>query len=210
MATQHAVVFGSTGRVGSAVVRIALERGHRVTAVARDPAKVEQRAAGLTVIRGDTSDPQSVAAVLTAAADATAVIMAVGSDPLKASTLVTTTVRNIAQAMPAAGVRRYLGVSGTAQMPATILGRMTQLGLRLAIKATADHQHAYHVITDTDLDYVLAGCPYIKDGAAASRYQEHPGKFPGGYKTITPTNVADFLCTELDRERYHRQIVGIW
>ena len=210
MATQHAVVFGSTGRVGSAVVRIALARGDHVTAVARDPAKVQQRDARLTVVRGDTSDPQSVAAVLTAAADATAVVMAVGSDPLKASTLVTTTVRHIAQAMPAAGLRRYLGVSGTAQMPATVLGRITQFGLRRAIKATADHQSAYDVITATDLDYVLAGCPYIKDGPATSRYHEHPGKFPGGYKTITPTNVADFQCTELDRERYHRQIVGIW
>ena len=54
------VVYGATGEVGSHVVQEALERGHRVTAVSRNPAKVETRHANLSVVRGDLLDKASV------------------------------------------------------------------------------------------------------------------------------------------------------
>ena len=37
------LVYGATGEIGSHVVQEALDRGHRVTAVSRDPAKVTTR-----------------------------------------------------------------------------------------------------------------------------------------------------------------------
>ncbi|MER7789853.1 NAD(P)H-binding protein [Streptomyces sp. NPDC097640] len=58
-------VFGANGTIGSAIVREALDRGHTVTAVVRDPAKVTERHANLTVTTGDALDAQSVAAAAT-------------------------------------------------------------------------------------------------------------------------------------------------
>lgn len=55
-------VFGANGTIGSAIVREALDRGHTVTAVVRDRAKVTERHANLTVTTGDVLDAQSVAA----------------------------------------------------------------------------------------------------------------------------------------------------
>ncbi|MEU5023706.1 NAD(P)-dependent oxidoreductase [Streptomyces milbemycinicus] len=55
-------VFGANGTIGSAIVREALDRGHTVTAVVRDPAKVTERHANLSVTTGDVLDAQSVAA----------------------------------------------------------------------------------------------------------------------------------------------------
>ncbi|MGW7687971.1 NAD(P)-dependent oxidoreductase [Streptomyces asiaticus] len=55
-------VFGANGTIGSAIVREAIDRGHTVTAVVRDPAKVTERHANLTVTTGDILDAQSVAA----------------------------------------------------------------------------------------------------------------------------------------------------
>ena len=54
------VVYGATGEVGSHVVQEALDRGHRVTAVSRNPASVEMRHANLSVVRGDLLDRHSV------------------------------------------------------------------------------------------------------------------------------------------------------
>ena len=207
---EHAVVFGATGRVGAAVVRLALDKGHEVTAVARDPARITIRHERLHTVQGDTLDPASVTRVLTGAAGATAVVMAVGADPLRPSTVVTETVRNLTAAMTGTGPARYLGITGTAQMPATALGRLTQAAIRRAIKAAADHQGAYDIVTATDLDYALAACPYIKDGPATGRYHREEGRFPGGFKIITPGDVADFLVHELAEHRYHRRMVGIW
>ncbi|MCC3776741.1 NAD(P)-dependent oxidoreductase [Streptomyces sp. UNOB3_S3] len=56
-------LFGANGTIGSRVLREALDRGHQVTAVVRDPAKLTERHPNLTVTTGDVLDPASVAAV---------------------------------------------------------------------------------------------------------------------------------------------------
>ncbi|MFE6979299.1 NAD(P)-dependent oxidoreductase [Streptomyces sp. NPDC057682] len=68
-------LFGATGTIGSRVLREALDRGHRVTAVVRDPAKITVTDPRLTVVRGDVLDPGSVTA---AAEGQDVVISAVG------------------------------------------------------------------------------------------------------------------------------------
>ncbi|GGY04923.1 NAD(P)-dependent oxidoreductase [Streptomyces hiroshimensis] len=56
-------LFGATGTIGSRVLREALDRGHQVTAVVRDPAKLTEKHENLTVATGDVLDPESVEAV---------------------------------------------------------------------------------------------------------------------------------------------------
>lgn len=55
------VIYGATGEVGSHAVHEALSRGHRVTAVSRNPAQVEMRHANLSAVKGDLLDRTSVA-----------------------------------------------------------------------------------------------------------------------------------------------------
>ncbi|GAA2723995.1 MULTISPECIES: NAD(P)H-binding protein [Streptomyces] len=55
-------LFGATGTIGSRILREALDRGHQVTAVVRDPAKLTEQHPALTVTTGDVLDPVSVAA----------------------------------------------------------------------------------------------------------------------------------------------------
>lgn len=55
------VVFGAGGRAGRAVTAEARRRGYEVTAVVRDPARHPGLGAdGVTVVRGDVTDPGSV------------------------------------------------------------------------------------------------------------------------------------------------------
>ena len=60
-ASSKLIVYGATGRVGSRVVEEALSRGHRVTAVSRDPSRVTQQHPNLLAVQGDVLDPESVA-----------------------------------------------------------------------------------------------------------------------------------------------------
>jgi putative NADH-flavin reductase len=55
------MVYGATGRVGSRVVNEALERGHNVAAVSRDPSQIKQQHARLSTAKGDILDRESVA-----------------------------------------------------------------------------------------------------------------------------------------------------
>ena len=59
------VVYGATGEVGSLVVREALDRGHRVTAVSRNPAQIVMQHDNLSVLKGDLLDTASVTATVT-------------------------------------------------------------------------------------------------------------------------------------------------
>ena len=57
------VLLGATGFVGSALLKEALDRGHRVTAIVRDPEKLEKRD-GLIARRGDVYDTASLAGLI--------------------------------------------------------------------------------------------------------------------------------------------------
>lgn len=54
-------VYGGTGRIGQRIVNEALDRGHVVTVVVRDPSRMTEKREHLTVVKGDVLDPDSVA-----------------------------------------------------------------------------------------------------------------------------------------------------
>lgn len=55
------LVYGATGKVGTHVVTEALDRGHFVTAVSRDPSRISARHENLVAAKGDLLDEQSIA-----------------------------------------------------------------------------------------------------------------------------------------------------
>jgi putative NADH-flavin reductase len=72
---QTIVLFGASGRVGSRILHEALARGHRVTAVSRDPNRIAQQHDRLRKVAGDVLDPDAVAGII---AGSDAVISAIG------------------------------------------------------------------------------------------------------------------------------------
>jgi putative NADH-flavin reductase len=106
------VVFGAGGRAGRWAVAEAAGRGHRVTAVVRNPAGCPVPPGDVTVVVGDVTDPASVAA-LTAGHDA--VISAAGRLDVPAGEFFPAAARALTAGLTAAGVRRVVGVGiGTA------------------------------------------------------------------------------------------------
>lgn len=59
--TLRILVYGATGKVGTHVVDEALERGHVVTAVSRDPSRIQQQHDNLSAVVGDLLDSISIA-----------------------------------------------------------------------------------------------------------------------------------------------------
>lgn len=56
-------LFGATGNIGSRILDEALHRGHEVTAIVRDPAKLAARP-GLATVAGDITRPDSYTSAL--------------------------------------------------------------------------------------------------------------------------------------------------
>ena len=58
------VVYGATGKLGGPIVDEALQRGHRVTAVSRDPSQITLTAPGFNAVKGDLLDTASIAEIV--------------------------------------------------------------------------------------------------------------------------------------------------
>lgn len=97
-------LIGASGNVGTRLLKELSTRGHQVTAIARDPAKI-QALAGVTAVRGDAGDSAALAALL---AGHDAVISALRFLDSDADTLI--------GAVRASSVKRYLVVGGAGSL----------------------------------------------------------------------------------------------
>ncbi|CAO3436887.1 NAD(P)-dependent oxidoreductase [Azospirillum doebereinerae] len=100
----NVALLGATGNAGSRILTELLARGHRVTAIARDPASLTARD-GLTVKAGDVNDAAALAALLP------------GHDAVISSTrFQSTDPRALLAALKTAGVPRLLMVGGAGSL----------------------------------------------------------------------------------------------
>ena len=97
-------IIGASGNVGTRLVDEALQRGHAVTAIARDPSKLAARS-GLTLVVGDADDSPLLARLL---AGQEAIVSSVPFRASKPDLLI--------DAVRRSGVKRYLVVGGAGSL----------------------------------------------------------------------------------------------
>ncbi|KJV36231.1 NAD(P)-dependent oxidoreductase [Luteibacter yeojuensis] len=104
------VLFGAIGNIGKVILQEALDRGHHVTAIVRDPAKVTTKHANLKVTQGDILAPSSYEGALAGAEAAIASVNDPNPDnvPKQAEVLLETLAK--------AGVRRFAWVGGAGSL----------------------------------------------------------------------------------------------
>ena len=105
------VLFGASGMIGSRVLKELVSRGHQVTAVARNTAKVEA-GKGVTVVAGDVNDAASVAAAARGADAAVCAIAPPHDNPESIVDTVGVLLKGLAQA----GVKRLIVVGGAGSL----------------------------------------------------------------------------------------------
>jgi len=112
----HIVVFGATGNVGRQVVLEALRRGHEVTGVVRDPAAVRSPDPRVKLVKGDATDPASVARVVKGADAAVSAISPRPNARGLAAPKLTDNARAVIKGLRDAGVKRVLYVGGASSL----------------------------------------------------------------------------------------------
>jgi len=106
----NVVLYGASGMIGSRILKELLDRGHAVTAVVRDPAKLGSSKA--KVVAGDVTDSTSVAA---AARGAAAAISAYAPPPGDVAKL-PQAAHTLLKGLEDAGVRRLILVGGAGSL----------------------------------------------------------------------------------------------
>lgn len=201
------LLFGATGRVGEAVLELALSAGNKITVLVRNKTKVKTKHPNLEIVEGDIYDWPLLRRLSKQPIDV--IINVIGANPLKPSTLVTDTAKAIVGIFGDQKIR-YLAITGIAQMKKTLLGRLSVLLLKLTpVKhAIYDHQNAFQIIKASDFHWSLIGCPYIHDGVTNNQFRKSE-IFPGGFKTIHPGDVALAITDEM-KLHTNNKIIGVW
>src|ERR671910_447172 len=105
----NVLIIGATGGTGRILLDKALEQGHEVTALARNPSAVAPRDYRPRVLQGNALDPEVVEA---AVAGQDAVLSALGTRSSKPTTLFSASTANLVRAMKKQGVRRLVCLTG--------------------------------------------------------------------------------------------------
>jgi putative NADH-flavin reductase len=198
-------VLGATGRTGRPLVEELLRRGHAVTALVRDPARLGPLGERVTVVTGSSTDAGALDNLLDGAE---AVVSALGPTS-RDSTLQSDTARALVPAMGRHGVARFVGVSGTGvDVPGDRKSRRHQaiswMVRRLGGAMATDKSTEYEVFAASDLDWTLVRPPRLLDGPATGRVL-HDARTPGRSSSIRRADLAVFLADVLDEHLYPRQ-----
>ncbi|HEX4037296.1 MAG TPA: NAD(P)-dependent oxidoreductase [Acidobacteriaceae bacterium] len=203
------VVMGGSGMIGSRVVRELSERGHTVTAVARNPSRI-QALPGVTAVAADLHDAERMAAILPGA---DAVVSAI-SPPKGQESEIIPASEGLLRAAHEAGVRRVLIVGGAASLlvaPGVALLDTGHLPKEWMPIATA-HRDLLQRLRTTDLakdmDWTcFSPAAFIQPGERTGKFR--PGKDElvadaQGQSRISAEDYAVALVNELE----HPQHVG--
>jgi putative NADH-flavin reductase len=195
------LVFGATGRTGSAFVRQALAEGHDVEVLVRDAAAATP--AGATVRVGDVLDSR---AVESAVEPRHVIVITLGG-----AAALTTGCSNVIRAASAAGARRLLGVvgAGVLQADATRLRHeLPDYPPQFRVIGAA-HRAFYDALRASPLEWTLACTPRLVDGARTRALRTMGDYLPAGAGSVTTEDVAAFLLTEAARRTFVRARVGL-
>jgi len=204
------LVLGATGGTGRQLVAKALEKGHEVTAFARNPEGIALKHERLRAVRGDVTQPESIAA---AVAGQDAVVSVVGPRPgVKPGTLISDTVHHTIVAMHAHGVRRFAFESGVMVGRQRGMNTLHHIGIKLfrllnpglykdKVKAEAE-------LSATDLEWVIVRPPGFKDLPPRGSYRLGEG-LDGNLSIMSSTDVAAAMLDAATDSRWIRKALEL-
>lgn len=198
-------VFGATGGTGRQVVEQALAQGHQVSALVRDPTKLEPRD-GLTLHTGDVMDTEVTARCIQGADAVVCVLGSRGSKtPIEA---VGTEV--ILQAMQAQGVRRLIAVTsmGVGDSRSQINPAFRVI-MDLTLKPIMQAKEAQEqLIQSSALDWTIIRPGGLTDGPPTGQYRHGLDRSIKGGR-ISRADVAAFVLKQIYDLTYLHQTPAV-
>ena len=210
--SKEVLLIGATGFVGSAILNELLNRGHKVTAVVRDPAKLEGKA-GVTAVKEDVANVDAIVA-LAKGKDAVISAYNPGWTNPDIATLITENYPRILNAAKQSGVGRLLIVGGAGTLfcapglrvvdsgaiPEEIMGGVRPLG----------DFYLNTLMNENDIDWV-----FFSPAGAFDENGQRTGEFrlgkddlvvdAEGNSHISVQDYAMAMVDELEQENHHKE-----
>jgi putative NADH-flavin reductase len=215
-------IVAATGGIGSQLVDQALEAGHSVTAVVRNPNRLSK---GVRALVTDLSNPE--ATTLRSAIEGTdAVLSGLGARVTGDLGVAARGTRALVQAMWAVGARRIVVVSaapvGTVRSPGHphppkhdagdgvfmrhLLSPITKTVFR---RQYADLARMEDVLRESNLEWTIVRPPRLTDGPVTKRYRTAYGQNLRRGLSVCRADVAHLMLRAIEQPQTIRQVIGI-
>jgi len=211
------VLFGATGNIGQRIVAEALQRGHSVIGVVRDPERVKSPDSRVPLVKGDATDPESVAKV---ARGTDAIVSAISPRPnargLGAPSL-SKAAKALIEGARKAGVKRLLIVGGAGSLEVAPGHRLMDAKgfpeeYKAEAKEGADSLDVYKK-EGSGVDWTfLSPAAEIGPGPRTGQYRTTGDQFitnAQGHSRISFEDYAVALLDELERPKYKGKRFGV-
>jgi putative NADH-flavin reductase len=191
-------VFGASGRTGRQVVGQGLDRGHEITAFARDASRFGTSHERLTIVEGDARDPEAVAAAVRAS---DAIISVLALMKAEDEPEYSEATRAIVKAAQHEGVRRIVvtannDVFGDDEVTGEFVGH------------AREHRRNRETLKASGLDWTIVAAGWVVDEPGIGSYQAVVDAKAAKGK-IAPADFASAVLDALERDDWIIHIVGV-
>jgi putative NADH-flavin reductase len=205
------LIIGGTGGTGKQLIKQALEEGHHVTALVRNPEKLKMSDPRLKIIKGNVLDPD---AVRQAVKEQEAVLSVLGHKKYFIKTnILSEGTKNIVKEMEGEGVDRFICVTSLG-----IGDSRFKLGLYYTLFVIPvivffyfrDKEKQERIICNSKLNWTIVRPGQLINTKKRGRYKH--GANVGNYiltKLISRADVAHFMLSQLKDDTYRCKAVGL-
>ncbi|WP_339195767.1 SDR family oxidoreductase [Solibacillus sp. FSL R5-0449] len=201
------LILGGTGRVGSHIVKTALQDDHHVTVLVRTPEKIQIKYNNLTVVQGNVLNKSDIEQAIHGA---DIVMSALNTD---GGTTLTESMPLIIDAMKKGGNKRIISI-GTAgilqsRVSPELLRYQSSESKRKITRAAEEHHKVYELLEQSGLDWTIVCPTYLPDGERIGNYRTERDFLPVDGSQISVPDTAHFAYSLLQSGDFIKARVGI-
>ncbi len=210
------MLLGATGRTGIQIIEEAIKRGHKISAIARNPEKLKNY--NIEIIKGSPYEYETVEKALDGceAVINTLNVSRRSDNPwakLRSPTdMISRSALNTVKAMEKKGIKRFVALStiGAGRSWSTSPGILKFIvsisNLKFAFK---DHGKQEEILENSSTDYTICRAPMLSDeinstGAIATPEGEKPAN-----KVLSRNSAAEFFLKIIENNEHIRETIGL-
>ncbi|MBS1350636.1 MAG: NAD(P)-dependent oxidoreductase [Bacteroides sp.] len=209
---KNVVLIGASGFVGTAILNELLNRGHKVTAIVRDPAKVTASNPNLKVVQADVTDTD----VLIEASKGKDVVISAYNPGWKNPNIYEETLKNyplIVDSVKKAGVERLLIVGGAGTLfyaPGKMVMDADDIPAKLlpGIKSLGEF-YLNTLRKENDIDWIfLSPAANMTPGERTGKFRIGKDDLVVGVNGDSNISVEDYavaMVDELEQKHHHKE-----
>lgn len=210
------LLFGATGRTGKHIIEEAIKRGHEISAIARNPEKLEDFKIDIT--EGTPYDFETVENAITGCE---AVINTLNVSrktdnlwaPLTApKDMISRSASNAIKAMENPGIKRFVALS---TLGAGRSWKNTPFILRLIVSisnlkyAFRDHGKQEEILEKSSVDYTICRAPLLSDDRNDSGTVSTPEGVAPVSRHLSRNSAAEFFLDIIENNEHIRETISL-